>query len=508
MEVPDGLLTEARWCLQTGRPQKHRAVFSGYRWEAMFTRAALWWRGGMGSSSIPGSKDSCVPEGAISLQCRDLYGWARERRTPAARPWRPRYQDMGSHVVGGRETAYLRVESKRFSTRLANPGKRRFDRTGDCLSAKRCLVARRPAVGICWILSSQQVIDRLASGTIPRWRTSCFTNQGFGHRRYKWRGATLPDGRQIVFQSNRSGHYQLWKSDANGANPVQLTSSESGQPGTPRWSPDGNWIAFDNYDEKYSHIYVIDAEGRNLRRVTSGDCKHVVPSWSRDGGAIYFASDLTGDFQVWRHELSTGKETLITHRGGFAAFEAYDAKTLYYTKFEGGGIWSVSVNGGRSSTSAMHSSWLLGPFCCDWVRSIFGRLLYGAGSDHLLLWFSEPSAHPRTDAETKCGAVVSQSDRFSRWTDADLCAVWIKKLHHDGGRRPVESAFPKKHRSICDLTWSLSGSVLGMFRHSDAERLSKSNATLTSTKTALESTAPTVRFKPQRQLPDGRQAES
>lgn len=158
-----------------------------------------------------------------------------------------------------------------------------------------------------------------------------------------------PDGQQIVFQSSRSGRLELWKSDANGGNQVQLTSFDRGVPGTPRWSPDGKWIAFDYYgekSEKSGNIYVIDVEGRNLRHVTSGDYKRVVPSWSRDGLAIYFASNVTGDWQVWRHELSTGQETQITHHGGFAAFEAYDAKTLYYTKFSGGGIWSVPVEGG------------------------------------------------------------------------------------------------------------------------------------------------------------------
>jgi hypothetical protein len=166
-----------------------------------------------------------------------------------------------------------------------------------------------------------------------------------------------PDEHQIVFRSGRSGPPQIWKSSANGSDPWQMTFFDEGYPGTPRWSPDGKWIAFDYHTVTHrSQIYMIDSEGRNLHAVTSGDYENSVPSWSRDGVAIYFASNRTGDWQVWRRELPTGQETQVTRRGGFAAFEAYDAKTLYYSKFEGGGIWSMSTGGGEEQhiTDALH----------------------------------------------------------------------------------------------------------------------------------------------------------
>ena len=101
---------------------------------------------------------------------------------------------------------------------------------------------------------------------------------------------------------------------------------------------------------------MIDSEGRNLHAVTSGDYENSVPSCSRDGVAIYFASNRTGDWQVWRRELSTGQESQVTRHGGFAAFESYDAKTLYYSRFEGGGIWSMPTGGGEEQhiTAALH----------------------------------------------------------------------------------------------------------------------------------------------------------
>jgi Tol biopolymer transport system component/DNA-binding winged helix-turn-helix (wHTH) protein len=172
-----------------------------------------------------------------------------------------------------------------------------------------------------------------------------------------------PDGRQIIFQSARSGREEIWRSDGDGSNPLQMTFFDKGYAGAPRWSPDGKWIAFDYDPEMHRQIYLIDSEGRNLHMVTSGNYENVVPGWSRDGRAVYFASSRTGSYQVWRRELATGLETQVTHHGGIAVFESYDAKTLYYSKSESGGIWSVPVGGGEEHqvTDALHR-WYWGDF--------------------------------------------------------------------------------------------------------------------------------------------------
>jgi Tol biopolymer transport system component len=57
--------------------------------------------------------------------------------------------------------------------------------------------------------------------------------------------AYSPDGKRIVFSSNRSGAREIWVADANGENALQLTNFGGPVPGTARWSPDGNQIAFD-----------------------------------------------------------------------------------------------------------------------------------------------------------------------------------------------------------------------------------------------------------------------
>jgi len=150
-----------------------------------------------------------------------------------------------------------------------------------------------------------------------------------------------PDGTKIVFASFRSGNSEIWKSDADGNNAVQLTSFGGENAGTPRWSPDGKWIAIDRRPGDHSQIYVIDAEGRNMRAITDGEYENSVPSWSRDGKSIYFGSMRSGKWQLWRQNLQAGKAEQITRHGGFTAFESFDGKTVYYTHRDKEGIWSI-----------------------------------------------------------------------------------------------------------------------------------------------------------------------
>ena len=154
------------------------------------------------------------------------------------------------------------------------------------------------------------------------------------------------DGRKIVFESTRSGSYEIWACDSNGTNLAQLTSFNR-TTGTPRWSPDGRHIAFDSRAETHSDIYVTGAEGGSPRRLTTETSDDVVPSWSRDGRWIYFASDRTGDRQVWKVPAEGGEAVQVTKHGGFAAFESPDGKFLYYTSFTAPGIWKVAVDGGE-----------------------------------------------------------------------------------------------------------------------------------------------------------------
>jgi dipeptidyl aminopeptidase/acylaminoacyl peptidase len=72
-----------------------------------------------------------------------------------------------------------------------------------------------------------------------------------------------------------------------------------------------------------------------------------VPSWSGDGKYIYFASDRSGEQQIWKVPTEGGPAVQVTRQGGFVAFESGDGKYLYYCKGLGLGVWRLPVEGGE-----------------------------------------------------------------------------------------------------------------------------------------------------------------
>lgn len=76
-----------------------------------------------------------------------------------------------------------------------------------------------------------------------------------------------PDGTRIAFYSDRTGSQEIWVCDADGSNPIQLTSFGIQVTGTPRWSPDGKLIAFDSRIGGESNIYLVDPQGGVPRKL-------------------------------------------------------------------------------------------------------------------------------------------------------------------------------------------------------------------------------------------------
>jgi Tol biopolymer transport system component len=109
---------------------------------------------------------------------------------------------------------------------------------------------------------------------------------------------------------------------------------------------------FDSKHEGFGAIYVMDADGARPRRLTPASSSSMMASWSNDGKWVYYSSDRSGDWQVWKQPMPEGKPVQVTLHGGREAKESRDGRLLYYTNDAPAGhgqLWQVPVEGGAET---------------------------------------------------------------------------------------------------------------------------------------------------------------
>jgi hypothetical protein len=164
--------------------------------------------------------------------------------------------------------------------------------------------------------------------------------------RLVFQGAFSPDGGQIAFASPS-------ETRDNG------TSRGPGQSqGSPRWSPDGLTIAFDSMSANgHWDIWTIGIDGSGLRQITRDPADENMPSWSRDGRFIYYGSNRSGRYEIWRIGVADGAEKQLTDAGGFLPFESRDGLTLYLRARGGELLARPTAGGGERSIAACVDTW-------------------------------------------------------------------------------------------------------------------------------------------------------
>jgi TolB protein len=196
-----------------------------------------------------------------------------------------------------------------------------------------------------------EIYSMLADGTgLIRLTTEGFDNQT---------PALSPDGKRVVFASNRdNGFYDIYVMNSDGSNVKRLTNTTVSN-FKPTWSADGTKILFTSTRDAADptargvgaswEIYMMNADGSNVKRVTNNSFGEFDQQMSPDGTKIIFTSDRDHD-AFWKRDLyvmnvdGTNIHRLTTQDGQLEApmYDPSGTRIVYDIATAGGGIFVLS----------------------------------------------------------------------------------------------------------------------------------------------------------------------
>jgi TolB protein len=162
------------------------------------------------------------------------------------------------------------------------------------------------------------------------------------------------DGTKIAFSSARSGDPEIWVADASGGNLHKLTSFR-GPDVSPTWNPKTNaQIAWVSGRTGLPQIYIMDQDGANIQRLTDGGYA-ISPSWQPSGDMLTFSWNrkygpgAPGGQDIYIMDIASKRWMQLTHDAGTNDFPSWapDGRHIVFERQIGGhaAIWTMLADG-------------------------------------------------------------------------------------------------------------------------------------------------------------------
>lgn len=141
------------------------------------------------------------------------------------------------------------------------------------------------------------------------------TRQVTKHRNLTVSPRFSPDGQQLAYTSYHPGNANLYITDLGQEHLTRAISRRRGLNLAPAWSPNGTDLAITLSRDGNPDIYLMTTKGEILERLTKNSGINVSPTWSPDGNQLAFVSDRSGNPQIYVMDIRSGNVRRITFQG-------------------------------------------------------------------------------------------------------------------------------------------------------------------------------------------------
>jgi dipeptidyl aminopeptidase/acylaminoacyl peptidase len=170
-----------------------------------------------------------------------------------------------------------------------------------------------------------------------------------------------PDGRHVIYAQNRvdrnteKKYANLWMASVAGSGPRQFTFGDQSD-SSPRWSPDGKWIAFlsnRSDPDRPASLFLIPFDGGEARQLTNIDGNIASFAWSPNGAQIVCAIRKLDRDQIERFQDKQKKELGVVARHYDRLFYKLDG--VGYLPRERTHLWVITVESGKATQITDHA---------------------------------------------------------------------------------------------------------------------------------------------------------